>query len=156
MKRPLAALALVSLQACSSSGDPPGPDAASPTPDAAEVSTPDAKVPADAGPPDAMPAAPVFVKPTGTSVTLDLRAQACVNLDIMIEDADTARVTLRQEAPVIQGATLSQTGDHSGAWMWCPTQSQIDFADLWTLKLSADDGTFPPVLRELTIMLRRP
>src|SRR5688572_20712264 len=50
--------------------------------------------------------APVFRQPLGTGTTLDLNTKPCLELDVVVEDADTAEVTLTQEQPVIEGATL--------------------------------------------------
>ena len=50
--------------------------------------------------------APVFRQPLGTGTTLDLSKQQCIDLDIVIDDEDSARVMITQEAPVIDGAQL--------------------------------------------------
>ena len=105
-------------------------------------------------PPGGESMAPVFVQPLGTGTTLDVQSQSCVDVPIVVEDPDTAGVTLGQIEPVIEGAQLSQDGELSGNWSFCPTPAQIEADDRYTLTLSADDGDNPPTLKDYLIVLR--
>ena len=97
--------------------------------------------------------APVFRQPLGSGTTIDLARKECVELDLVIEDQDTAQVTLLQEEPVIAGATLDQTDGLSGKWKWCPTKEQ-EAESRYTLVLSADDGVNPKTLKNYLVVLR--
>ena len=68
---------------------------------------------------------PVFIKPLGTGTTLDLTTKDEVVVPIVIGDADSTQVTLEQEPPLIDGATLDQTDGLVGTWTWKPTPEQI-------------------------------
>ena len=100
--------------------------------------------------------APVFRQPLGTGTTLDLTANKCVIVPIEIEDADSPGVTIGEEPPLIDGATLGQDTGLTGAWEWCPSDAQISGDDIYTLTLSADDGDNPKVLKTFLIVLRKP
>ncbi len=101
--------------------------------------------------------APIFREPLGTGTTLDLNITDCIDVDIVIEDADTAAVTLTELEPRIPGARLSAASNGlSGTWTWCPTREQIDEDDRWTLTLSADDGSSEPTIKRYLIVLRKP
>ncbi|MGE0548227.1 MAG: Ig-like domain-containing protein [Kofleriaceae bacterium] len=97
--------------------------------------------------------APLFRQPLGTGTTLDLAQNECLELDILVEDQDTAQVTLAQEEPIIEGSKLDQTGGQTAAWSWCPTRAQ-ESEDRYTLKLSADDGENPKITKNYLIVLR--
>lgn len=99
---------------------------------------------------------PVFRQPLGTGTTLDLAVRDCVDLEILVEDQDSVMVTIAQEAPAVEGATLDQTGPFAATWHWCPTRDQIDAEDRYTLTLSADDGDNPKTLKNYLVVLRRP
>ena len=98
---------------------------------------------------------PVFRQPLGTGTTLDLGLRACLDLDIVIEDQDSVAVTLTQEEPVIEGATLDQTTGLAGTWRWCPSREQIDAEERYTLTLGADDGDNPKTIKNYLVVLRR-
>jgi hypothetical protein len=74
----------------------------------------------------------------------------------VIEDQDSAEVTITQEDPVIEGATLVPTSGLSATWNWCPTRAQIEADDRYTLTLAADDNDNPKVLKNYLIVLRKP
>lgn len=99
---------------------------------------------------------PVFRQPLGTGTTLDLAVRDCLDLDILVEDQDSINVTIAQEEPAIEGATLDQTSGLSATWRWCPTREQIDAEDRYTLTLSADDADNPKTIKNYLIVLRRP
>ena len=63
----------------------------------------------------------MFIKPLGTGSTLDVRTQSCLEVPVLVEDPDTAGVTLGQEEPLIEGAQLTQESELAGSWSFCPT-----------------------------------
>ncbi|MGE3547790.1 MAG: putative Ig domain-containing protein, partial [Kofleriaceae bacterium] len=97
--------------------------------------------------------APLFRQPLGSGTTLDLSKNECVDLDVLVEDQDTAQVTIAQEDPVIEGSILEQTGGQAATWSWCPTRAQ-ESEDRYTLKLSADDGENPKIIKNYLVVLR--
>ncbi|MBE7454262.1 MAG: pre-peptidase C-terminal domain-containing protein [Kofleriaceae bacterium] len=99
---------------------------------------------------------PVFLEPLGTGTTLDLAVRDCLDLAILVQDQDSVAVTITQEEPVIEGATLDQTGPFAASWRWCPTRAQIDAEDRYTLTLAADDGDNPRTIKNYLVVLRRP
>ncbi|MBZ0231982.1 MAG: hypothetical protein K8M05_06485 [Deltaproteobacteria bacterium] len=99
---------------------------------------------------------PVFREPLGTGTTLDLAVRDCLDINVLVEDQDSVAVTIEQQEPLIEGATLDQTGPYAAAWRWCPTRDQIDAEDRYTLTLSADDGDNPRTLKNYLVVLRRP
>lgn len=98
---------------------------------------------------------PVFRQPLGSGTTLDLAVRMCLDLDIVVEDQDSASVTITQEDPIIEGATLEATSGLAAVWRWCPTRAQIDADDRYTLTLAADDGENPRTIKNYLIVLRR-
>jgi len=68
--------------------------------------------------------APVFRQPLGTGTTLDLSKQQCIDLDIVVDDEDSARVSITQDEPVIDGAQLRTRDGLTATWHWCPTHDQ--------------------------------
>jgi len=99
--------------------------------------------------------APIFRKPLGTGTTLDLTQKSCIDVDVVVEDADSPGVTIAQVDPVIEGATLDQDDGLSGSWSWCPSKKQVDESDRHVLKLSADDGDNPATTKNFLIVLRK-
>lgn len=99
--------------------------------------------------------APVFREPLGTGTTLDLSQGSCLDLQIVVEDQDTSSVTITQDEPTIEGATLSSTGGLSATWHWCPTAAQIAAEDRYTLVLGADDLTNSKTTKHYLIVLRK-
>ena len=99
--------------------------------------------------------APIFRKPLGTGTTLDLAQKKCIDVDIEVEDADSPGVTITQEDPVIDGATLDQDDGLNGSWSWCPSKAQIDEGDRYVLKLGADDGDNPATTKNFLVVLRK-
>jgi hypothetical protein len=99
---------------------------------------------------------PVFGSPLGAGTVLDLEQTDCLGLDIEVEDPDSTMLVLDQVPPLIEGASLMAAPDgRTGAWNWCPDRRQIDTSDRYTLRLRADDGDNPPVIKEFVIVLRR-
>ncbi len=99
--------------------------------------------------------APIFRKPLGTGTTLDLAVKDCLDVDILIEDADSSSVTITQKEPVIEGAGLEQSGPFTALWHWCPTAAQIDAQDRYSLVLAAADGQSPETIKNYLIVLRK-
>jgi len=83
---------------------------------------------------------PLWVAPLGAGTTLDLAHTKCLDLQITVQDPGAARVDIAQAAPVIDGATLTKSGDFGATWHWCPSTTQVDAADVYNLSLSASDG----------------
>ena len=101
----------------------------------------------------AVGAAPVFRQPLGTGTVLNLAQNPCTDVDILVEDQDSVSVTIAQEAPIIDGATLSIVDGLSATWHWCPTAAQIQAANRYTLVLSADDGDNPKTIKNYVLVL---
>lgn len=98
--------------------------------------------------------APVFRKPIGAGTALDLSAKPCIDgLPVLVDDQDSVGVTITQDVPLIEGAQFEQKDSFSGSWRWCPTQAQVQAAQSYTLRLTADDGENPPVSKPFVIML---
>src|SRR5262249_40614005 len=83
---------------------------------------------------------PVFREPTGNGATLDLSQKSCEDLDVVVQDDGAASVTIAQEDPKVDGATLKTTGNFTATWHWCPTQDQITARDRYAIQLSASDA----------------
>ncbi len=95
--------------------------------------------------------APVFRKPLGEGMTLDIKQTPCVQLPVLVEDPDDTAVDLRQRA-VIPGSTFKVTGGKSGTFTWCPTAAQAVTAR-WSLLLAANDHDNPPVYKDYIILI---
>lgn len=97
--------------------------------------------------------APIFRQPLGSGTTIDLTAKKCVDLDIDVEDQDTAEVTIAMEDQKIDGATLDQQDGTTAKFHWCPSRDQ-EAEQRYTLTLSADDGDNPKTIKNYLIVLR--
>jgi hypothetical protein len=97
--------------------------------------------------------APIFRQPLGSGTTIDLGKKKCADLEIVIEDQDTAQLTITQEEPKIEGAELIQGDGTHAMWHWCPTKEQ-EAENRYTLVLAADDGENPKVLKNYLVVLR--
>jgi hypothetical protein len=91
--------------------------------------------------------APMFVKPIGSGTTLQLDATPCLQLPVEAADTDSTMVTLAEEAPLVGGGVLTQSGPFNGTWQWCPSATQVASQDRFYLHLSADDGTNPKTIK---------
>jgi hypothetical protein len=98
-------------------------------------------------------AVPVFRQPLGAGRVVNLANDPCMTIDIVVEDEDTAQVTLGEEEPAIAGATLDQLDGTTGKWRWCPTPAQVAESERYTLTLSADDGDHPKTIKTYVIVL---
>jgi Lamin Tail Domain len=96
---------------------------------------------------------PVFRQPLGAGRVVNLVETKCVDLDILIEDQDTAQVTIGEEAPPIAGATLEQLDGTTAHWRWCPSPAQVAESDRYTLVLYADDDDNPKTIKNYVIVL---
>jgi len=96
---------------------------------------------------------PVFRQPLGAGVVVNLATAPCMMIDIVVEDMDTAQVTIAEEQPKIAGAVLDQLDGLSARWSWCPTPAQVAETDRYTLVLSADDGENPKTIKMYVIVL---
>ena len=97
--------------------------------------------------------APVFRQPLGSGTTLDLTQQGCVDVDIVVDDPDSATVQITQVEPVIDGAMLTVRDGHTAAWHWCPSREQ-QAEPRYTLALAADDGDNPRSTKNYLVVLR--
>ena len=100
--------------------------------------------------------APIFREPLGTGTTLNLAVASCIDVTIVVDDETTTSVDIAQEEPVIDGATITSTGDLMATWHWCPTPQQIADDDRYTLILSADDQSNPKTILNYLIVLQSP
>lgn len=96
---------------------------------------------------------PVFRQPLGAGRVVNLATDPCMTVDILVEDQDTAQVTIAEEEPLIGGAMFEQLDGTSARWRWCPTSAQLAEADRYTLALSADDGDNPKTMKAYVIVL---
>jgi hypothetical protein len=62
-------------------------------------------------------------------------------------------VTLTQEEPAIEGASLNQEDGLTATWQWCPTKEQ-EAENRYTLVLAADDGENPKTMKNFLVVLR--
>jgi Bacterial pre-peptidase C-terminal domain len=97
--------------------------------------------------------APVFRQPLGSGTTIDLARQACVDLDLVVDDEDSAAVKISQDEPLIDGAELRAGAGLTATWHWCPTREQQAEAR-YTLVLGADDGDNPRTVKNYLVVLR--
>jgi len=102
----------------------------------------------------AVGAVPIFRQPLGAGTAVDLARQACVTLDIVVEDQDSAQVTIAEENPKIAGTLFRVIDGATASWQWCPTPAQVAAQDRYTLVLSADDGDNPKTIKNYVIVLR--
>jgi hypothetical protein len=96
---------------------------------------------------------PIFRQPLGTGTTIELGKAQCADLNIVVEDQDTAMVDIKQEEPLIDGAKLTQEDGQTAKWHWCPTRAQ-EGDDRYTLVLSANDNDNPKTIKNYLIVLR--
>jgi Big-like domain-containing protein len=96
---------------------------------------------------------PVFRQPLGSGTTIDLARQPCLDLDIVVDDEDSASVKLSQDEPVIDGAELRIRDGATATWHWCPTREQQAEAR-YTLVIGADDGDNPRTVKNYLVVLR--
>jgi hypothetical protein len=96
---------------------------------------------------------PVFQQPLGTGRVVNLTADPCITLEILVEDQDTAELTIAQDEPLIAGAMFDQLTGTTARWHWCPTPAQVAETDRYTVVLSADDRDNPKTVKNYVIVL---
>lgn len=96
---------------------------------------------------------PVFRQPLGTGRVVDVTTTACIDVAILVEDADTAQVTIAEDEPKIDGAMFDQDSGTTASWRWCPTNAQVAASDRYTLTLSADDGQGHRTVKNYVLVL---
>lgn len=96
---------------------------------------------------------PVFREPLSTGRVVDITQTPCIDVNIVVEDADTAQLTIAVEDPAIDGGTLTQSSGTTATWNWCPTNAQILGSDRYTLVLSADDNDGHKTIKNYVIVL---
>lgn len=96
---------------------------------------------------------PVFRQPLGAGRVVNLATDPCINLDIVVEDQDTAQVTIAEEEPLIPGTIFTQLDGTTASWQWCPTSAQVAQSDRYTLVLSADDNDNPKTIKMYVLVL---
>lgn len=97
--------------------------------------------------------APVFRQPLGTGTTIDLTKKKCVDLEIIVEDQDTAQLAIGLEEPYAEGMRLDQDSGLTGRFNWCPSKEQ-EAESRYTVVMSADDGENPKTIKNYLIVLR--
>lgn len=97
--------------------------------------------------------APIFRQPLGSGTTLDLNTKECIDFDVVVEDQDTAQLTIALEPPFAEGMSLDQGSGQGGAFNWCPTKEQ-EAETRYTVTMSADDGDNPKTIKNYLIVLR--
>ena len=96
---------------------------------------------------------PIFREPLGAGRVVNLATDPCIDISILIEDQDTAQVTISEEEPAIAGAMLDQLDGTTSRWHWCPTPAQVAETDRYTLVLSADDADNPKTIKNYVIVI---
>jgi len=96
---------------------------------------------------------PVFRQPLGAGTVVNLASQPCVMVNIVVEDQDTAQVTIAEEEPTIAGAMFDQIDGTTAMWRWCPSAAQVAQSDRFTLQLSADDADNPKTMKSYVIVI---
>ncbi|MBA3454124.1 MAG: pre-peptidase C-terminal domain-containing protein [Deltaproteobacteria bacterium] len=97
--------------------------------------------------------APIFRQPLGTGTTINLTTKKCVDLNVVIEDQDSAEVTLALEEPKLDNMRLTQEDGLTAKFNWCPTKEQ-EAENRYTVSISADDGSNPKTIKNYLIVLR--
>jgi len=95
---------------------------------------------------------PEFVEPLAEGMVVDLAANPCVEIDIVVEDPDGDDITLANDPP-IEGGMLASDPMGFATWTWCPSDAQVSEA-AHEVVFKADDGNHEPVLKSLLIQLR--
>jgi hypothetical protein len=96
---------------------------------------------------------PIFREPLGAGRVINLATDPCMDVTILIEDQDTAQVTIGEEEPKIAGAIFNQIDGTRSQWRWCPSPAQVAETDRYTLILSADDGDNPKTIKNYVIVI---
>ncbi len=97
---------------------------------------------------------PVFRRPLGAGTALDVAEDDCIEVEILVDDQDSAEVVLSQEEPRIEGSELVQDDGLHGLWSWCPSKAQKAAQDRYMLTIGADDGDNSIALKHYQVILR--
>ena len=97
--------------------------------------------------------APIFLRP-GAGGTFDLTADPVVAFDIEVRDDDSARVTIRENGELPDGAFIVELDDKRARFEWQPTPAQLAASERWTIPLAADDRDHPPTELDFVAVLR--
>lgn len=99
-------------------------------------------------------AAPIFLKPLGAGMTLDLSRENCFRFGVEVQDTDTVSGVIRLEAPLEDGYRLVPSGDWLAEFEWCPTDQQINLQTRYPLNLVADDGDGHITRKSYSLIIR--
>jgi hypothetical protein len=97
---------------------------------------------------------PHFQQPIGVGSVLDLERDDCLELDIVVDDADTGTVKIAMEEPFYPGATLIPTGAGEARFTYCPQKDKVEALTRRVFRLSADDGENPKVIKSFLVLLK--
>jgi hypothetical protein len=99
--------------------------------------------------------APIFREPLASGAVLDLGVDTCATVDVLVEDADSSRIELRMDEPIVEGAELF-VGDSGleGTWSWCPTPEQRASQAHHEVVFVADDGDSSAVRKSFLVVVR--
>lgn len=99
--------------------------------------------------------APVFLRP-GAGATYDLTRNPCVEFDLEVRDDDSSSVTISERVKLPEGAELTDNGDKTGMFHWCPTPDQVSSSLRYTIAMEAtdEDASHPPTEHDYIIVLR--
>ena len=88
--------------------------------------------------------------------TLDLGKNDCFDFDVIVDDPDSAEVSLSVAPPVVAGLSLRKQDGFSARLRWCPTPAQAHSGGLHALVLLANDSTNQTTEKAFSLVLRRP
>jgi hypothetical protein len=88
---------------------------------------------------------PIIREPAGTGTTLNTATTPCLDVPVLVQDDGAPAVTITQDDPVIEGATMNKMDSFTANWHWCPTVQQVQAQDRYYLRIGADDGIAPKV-----------
>ena len=97
---------------------------------------------------------PAFRVPVGEGTILDLNRDECVELDVLVEDPDSAQIDIALEPPPVANANLTQVGPYAARLRFCPSDTQVLAQAIYPLALSASDRVNPKVLKHYTVVVR--
>lgn len=99
-------------------------------------------------------AEPEFIAPVGERAQVELGSGQCLEIELEIDDVDSAEIDLSVDAPnAIAGATLTEdAGGHLGQWRWCPGAfGNPPPPGLYEIVLLADDGDHMPAAKRFEV-----
>lgn len=99
--------------------------------------------------------APVFLRP-GAGGTYDLTRNRCVEFEIEVRDDDSSSVQINERVKLPDGATITDNGDKTGVFNWCPTPDQVNSSLRYTIAMQAtdEDASHEPTEHDYIIVLR--